>query len=86
MKWFIVVVMMWQPSGYTPLWIPLISFETKEECLSHAVENQFGLFAKAIEQYEGRIPPQQISCVPKEGMQELMKPIEQQKQEDKSRV
>ena len=86
MKWFIVVVMMWQPSGYTPLWIPLISFETKEECLSHVVANQLGLFAKAIEQYEGRIPPQQISCVPKEGMQELMKPIEQQKQEDKSRV
>ena len=86
MKWFIVVVMMWQPSGYTPLWIPYISFETKEECLSHVVVNQVGLFSKAIEQYEGQIPPQQISCVPEEGMQELLKPIEQQMQEDKSSV
>ena len=48
MKWFIVVVMMWQPSGHTPLWIPYISFETKEECLSHVVVNQVGLFSKAI--------------------------------------
>ena len=86
MKWFIVVVMMWQPSGHTPLWIPYISFETKEECLSHVVENQVGLFAKAIEQYNGEIPPQQISCVPEKGLQELIKPIDQQIEEDKSSV
>ena len=78
--------MMWQPSGYTPLWIPYISFETKEECLSHVVVNQVGLFAKAIEQYNGQIPPQQISCVPEEGLQELIKPIDQQIEEDKSSV
>ncbi len=86
MKWFIVVVMMWQPSGHTPLWIPYISFETKEECLSHVMVNQVGLFAKAIEQYNGQIPPQQISCVPEKGLQELIKPIDQQIEEDKSSV
>ena len=78
--------MMWQPSGYTPLWIPYISFETKEECLSHVMVNQVGLFAKAIEQYNGQIPPQQISCVPEKGLQELIKPIDQQIEEDKSSV
>jgi len=77
---------MWQPSGYTPLWIPYISFETKEECLSHVMVNQVGLFAKAIEQYNGQIPPQQISCVPEKGLQELIKPIDQQIEEDKSSV
>ena len=86
MKSFIVVVMMWQPSGHTPLWIPYVTFETKEECLSHVVVNKFILFSKAIEQYEGQIPPQQISCVPENGMKELLKPIEQQMQEDKSSV
>ena len=78
--------MMWQPSGHTPLWIPYISFETKEECLSHVMVNQVGLFAKAIEQYNGQIPPQQISCVPEKGLQELIKPIDQQIEEDKSSV
>ena len=78
MKWFVVVVMMWQPSGHTPLWIPYVSFDTVEECLAHVVENQFGLFAKAIQQYEGKIPPQKISCVPKDDMDELLKPVEQQ--------
>tara|TARA_B100000925_G_scaffold37783_1_gene24742 strand:+ start:168 stop:401 length:234 start_codon:yes stop_codon:yes gene_type:complete len=77
---------MWQPSGHTPLWIPYISFETKEECLSHVMVNQVGLFAKAIEQYNGQIPPQQISCVPEKGLQELIKPIDQQIEEDKSSV
>ena len=86
MKWFIVVIMMWQPNGTTPLWIPYISFETKEECMSHVVVNQMGLFARAIEQYEGQIPPQQISCIPKDGLDEIMKPIEQQMEEDKSSV
>ena len=86
MKWFVVVVMMWQPSGYTPLWIPYVSFNTAEECLAHVVENQFGLFAKAIQQYEGKIPPQKISCVPKDDMDELLKPVEQQMNEEKKGV
>ena len=29
------------------------------------------VFSKAIEQYNGQIPPQQISCVTEEGIQEL---------------
>jgi len=78
--------MMWQPSGYTPLWIPYVSFNTAEECLAHVVENQFGLFAKAIQQYEGKIPPQKISCVPKDDMDELLKPVEQQMNEEKKGV
>ena len=86
MKWFVVVVMMWQPSGHTPLWIPDVSFDTVEECLAHVVENQFGLFAKAIQQYEGKIPPQKISCVPKDDMDELLKPVEQQMNEEKKGV
>ena len=86
MKWFVVVVMMWQPSGYTPLWIPYVSFENREECLAHVVENQFVLFAKAIQQYEGKITPQQISCVPEKGMQELLIPIDEQLDEEKRGV
>ena len=86
MKWFVVVVMMFQPDGTTPLWIPYSTFDKKEDCLNYVVANQFGLFAKAIQQYEGRIPPQKISCVPKEDMEELLKPIEQQMNEEKKGV
>ncbi len=86
MKWFVVVVMMFQPDGTTPLWIPYSTFDKKEDCLNYVVANQFGLFAKAIQQYEGKIPPQKISCVPKEDMEELLKPIEQQMNEEKKGV
>ena len=54
MKWFIVVVMMWQPSGHTPLWIPYVSFETQDECMVHAIQNQYVIFQKAIEAPESR--------------------------------
>ena len=86
MKWFVVVVMMFQPDGTTPLWIPYSAFDNKEACLNYVVANQFGLFAKAIQQYEGRIPPQKISCVPKNEMEELLKPVEQQMNEEKKSV
>jgi len=86
MKWFVVVVMMFQPDGTTPLWIPYSAFDNKEDCLNYVVANQFGLFAKAIQQYEGRIPPQKISCVPKTEMEELLKPVEQQMNEEKKSV
>ena len=86
MKWFVVVVMMFQPDGTTPLWIPYSAFDNKEDCLNYVVANQFGLFAKAIQQYEGRIPPQKISCVPKNEMEELLKPVEQQMNEEKKGV
>ena len=86
MKWFVVVVMMFQPDGTTPLWIPYSTFDKKEDCMNYVVANQFGLFAKAIQQYEGRIPPQKISCVPKEDMEELLKPVEQQMNEEKKSV
>ena len=86
MKWFVVVVMMFQPDGTTPLWIPYTTFDNQEDCLNYVVANQFGLFAKAIQQYEGRIPPQKISCVPKDDMDELLKPVEQQMNEEKKGV
>ena len=86
MKWFVVVVMLFQPDGTTPLWIPYTTFDNQEDCLNYVVANQFGLFAKAIQQYEGKIPPQKISCVPKEDMEELLKPIEQQMNEEKKGV
>ncbi len=86
MKWFVVVVMLFQPDGTTPLWIPYTTFDKQEDCLNYVVANQFGLFAKAIQQYEGKIPPQKISCVPKEDMEELLKPIEQQMNEEKKGV
>ena len=62
------------------------SFQKKEDCLNYVVANQFGLFAKAIQQYEGRIPPQKISCVPKKDMEELLRPVEQQMNEEKKGV
>ena len=86
MKWFVVVVMLFQPDGTTPLWIPYTTFDKQEDCLNYVVANQFCLFAKAIQQYEGKIPPQKISCVPKEDMEELLKPIEQQMNEEKKGV
>ena len=52
--------MMWQSDGTTPLWIPFEAFETKDECVSFVQLNQIGLFERAIQQYEGKIPPQQI--------------------------
>ena len=46
MKWFIVVIMMWQSDGTTPLWIPFEAFETKDECVSFVQVNQYGLFER----------------------------------------
>ena len=34
--------------------------------------NQYGLFERAIQQYEGKIPPQQISCVDKERLKSVL--------------
>ena len=86
MKWFVVVVMLGQPNGFTPLWIPFDTFTNKEDCLNFVVANQYGLFARAIQQYEGKITPQKISCVDKSSMEELLKPIEQQLNEEKMDV
>ena len=86
MKWFVVVVMLGQPNGFTPLWIPFDTFTNKEDCLNFVVANQYGLFARAIQQYEGKITPQKISCVDRTSMEEILKPIEQQMNEDKKGV
>ena len=72
MKWFIVVIMMWQSDGTTPLWIPFEAFETKDECVSFVKVNQYGLFERAIQQYEGKIPPQQISCVDRDRLKSVL--------------
>ena len=80
MKWFAVVVMLFQPDGTTPLWIPYVSFDTKEQCLDYVVENQFVLFGKAIEQYRGAIEPDRISCVNKKVFEELVSPKKENKE------
>ena len=49
MKWFIIVVMMWQPVGKpeTPLYIPFMEFADKEQCMTFARNNQLRLFNKS---------------------------------------
>ena len=64
--------MMGESAGSTPLWIPFDTFETKDECVSFVQLNQIGLFERAIQQYEGKIPPQQISCVDKDRLESVL--------------
>ena len=64
MKWFIVVAMLSQhnpPS--TPLWIPYMDFNSREECINFVQVNQNGLFLKAYQEYDMKIPPASASCV-----------------------
>ena len=72
MKWFIVVAMLYQHSPQeTPLWIPYINFNSKEECVKYAQENQNGLFMKAFQEYNMKIPPKQMSCVDETTMEKI---------------
>ena len=36
MKWFLVVVMMGQPNGITPLYVTYKTFEEQEKCIQFA--------------------------------------------------
>ena len=72
MKWFIIITMLYQYSPEeTPLWIPYIDFNSREECVKYVQENQNGLFMKAFQQYEMKMPPKFISCVNKTTMEEI---------------
>jgi len=74
MKWFIVVVMTQQLSlgqPETPLWIPELIFDTKEDCMTFARNNQLKLFGKSVEAYEGSILPTNLKCIDQNLMNEL---------------
>ena len=55
----------------TPLWIPYINFDSKEECVKYAQNNQNGLFMKAFQEYNMKIPPKQMSCVDETTMEKI---------------
>ena len=44
----------------TPLWIPYMDFDSKEECVKYAQDNQNGLFMKAFQEYNMKIPPKNM--------------------------
>ena len=71
MTWFLVVVMMGQPNGITPLYVTYKTFEEQDKCIQFAQTNQRVLFQKAITQYEGKIPPQLITCVTEDAMKTI---------------
>ena len=77
MKWFIIVVMTAQLSAggkdETPLWIPELVFDSQEECMTFARNNQIRLFRKSIEAYKGSILPTALKCIDQNLMNELGK-------------
>ena len=76
MKWFIIVVMTAQLSAggkdETPLWIPEMVFNTKEECMTFARNNQIRLFSKSASAYDNKILPTMLNCVDQKVMEEFM--------------
>ncbi len=76
MKWFIIVVMTAQLSAggkdETPLWIPEMVFNTKEECMTFARNNQIKLFSKSASAYDNKILPTMLNCVDQKVMEEFM--------------
>ena len=76
MKWFIIVVMTAQLSAggkdETPLWIPEMVFNTKEECMTFARNNQIKLFSKSASAYDNKILPTMLNCVDQNVMEEFM--------------
>ena len=76
MKWFIIVVMTAQLSAggkdETPLWIPEMVFNTKEECMTFARNNQIRLFSKSASAYDNKILPTMLNCVDQNVMEEFM--------------
>ena len=57
----------------TPLWIPELVFDTKEDCMTFARNNQLKLFGKSIEAYQGSILPTNLKCIDQNLMNELGK-------------
>tara|TARA_B100000214_G_C23860058_1_gene577613 strand:+ start:229 stop:474 length:246 start_codon:yes stop_codon:yes gene_type:complete len=69
----------------TPLWIPYMDFDSKEQCVKYAQDNQNGLFMKAFQEYQMKIPPKQISCVNETTMKQIqmMMKMNEGKEDDK---
>ena len=80
MKWFVIVVMTTQLNSggelETPLFIPYLEFDSKEQCVSYVQDNQDMLFYKSYEKYEKTISPKMINCVDKDIMKRLSNIIE----------
>ena len=76
MKWFIIVVMTAQLSAggkdETPLWIPEMVFNSKQECMTFARNNQIRLFSKSASAYDNKILPTMLNCVDQNVMKEFM--------------
>ena len=76
MKWFIIVVMTAQLSAggkdETPLWIPEMVFNSHEECMTFARNNQIKLFSKSASAYDNKILPTMLNCVDQKVMEEFM--------------
>ena len=76
MKWFIIVVMTAQLSAggkdETPLWIPEMVFNSQEECMTFARNNQIRLFSKSVSAYDNKILPTMLNCVDQNVMEEFM--------------
>ena len=71
MTWFLVVVMMGQANGITPLYVTYKTFEEHKTCMDFAVANQRVLFQKAIQQYNGKIPPEIITCITEDALKNI---------------
>jgi len=75
MKWFIIVVMTAQLSAggkdETPLWIPELVFESQEECMTFARNNQIRLFSKSASAYNNKVLPTMMNCVNQDIMEEI---------------
>ena len=72
--WFLIVLMTMTPNDITPMWVLSTEiFTNQTSCTEYAVINQDILFQKAIEAHEYKIQPTIITCVPAEGMEQIIK-------------
>ena len=85
MKWFVIVVMTTQLNSggelETPLFIPYLEFDSKEQCVSYVQDNKDILFYKSFEKYGKTIPPKMINCIDKDAMKKLSNIVEGKKNE-----
>ena len=55
----------------TPLWIPELVFDTKEDCMTFARNNQLRLFNKSIQAYDRKVLPTKINCINEDIMKQV---------------
>ena len=73
MKWMIIVFMLSgdaQPG--TPLWSPEVFFCNSDECQTFLYVNKDLLFYKAIEAYEGELPPSHAGCIREDNFKQII--------------